>query len=170
MAKSKKPKPGSMAELAEIFPPIQAIDVRLERIEGKGKDAKLYYDHETVFVKPLAVEQLGAFAAALAPIGAVGDLAGDWLLFAAKHQAEVIAAVAVAIEWNPKNVGKMHAADFIEVVSAVMVANQDFLTRLLGSLVFAGLAMRGAGTNGAGLTPSDTSESTAASASQKSSH
>lgn len=157
MAKKAKAKPGTMAELAEIYPVIKAIDVRVERIEGTGKASVLHYQLETVFVKPLAVEQLGSFAAALAPISAGIGSAPNWIIFAAEHKNEVVNAIAAAIDWNPKVVAKMHAADFLDVFAAVMEANQDFLTRLLGSLVFDGQATTGAGSNGAGTGRSNSS-------------
>lgn len=157
MTKKEKAKPGTSAELAELYPAPHEIKVRVGKEEGQGKRRRFVYEDDVVVVSALPIQQLGALIDTLAPLVNDKDDA-DILTLATEHRGIVYAAFAQATGWSAEDVGRIHPTDFISAVQAIVDANADFFVRLLGPAVF-GTPGNKALTpgNGAGPTPSTTS-------------
>lgn len=145
-----RPKPGSAAELAAIYPAAREIEVHM------GGEAA------TISVRALSIERIGAVADALGPAldevtkaPSINALA----LVLVRHYKHTIRAVAAAVDWPPAQIGRIDASEFHMLVWAVIEANADFFVRLLGPVAFATPeATPEARGNGAGATPSDSSD------------
>jgi hypothetical protein len=153
--KKDKARPGTAAELAEQYPGPRMIPVRLVRIEGMGRERRVFNDPATVTVYALPIQQLGRLGQVLAPIAnALATTPNIWTL-TLEHEDEIMAAVSEAIGWDIAEVGTIHSSDFVDVVKAIMEENADFFVRLLGPQ--SDPATKAAGANGDGRTPSDSS-------------
>lgn len=151
----KRAKPGTPAELAEMFAAPREIKVRVASEVGSGKKRRFVYGEDSVSVCALPIQQLGGLIDILAPLVA-GDKAevGFWEL-AAEHRDMVYAAFAHATGWPLDEIRRIHPSDFLTVAHAIVEANADFFVRLLGPAVFGlqGMPDKVPG-NGAGPNPS----------------
>lgn len=149
MAKDgKKARPGSMAELSDLYPGPKVIPVKVR----KGQDSDEFEDSE-VRVTEMDIRQIAQAAKVLQPIAHAITPNASFIALAAEHPDEVCAALGVAIRWDAGRVGMLGGASFGRVAAAVWEVNQDFFGQLLGLLVSGSMAMP-ATSNGAGLTPS----------------
>lgn len=156
---AKNPKPGSVAELAALYPAPKVIAVRVR----SAPDAQTFED-DTIVVDEMDIVQIGRAAHELA---AIPDLTSDnLLLIAARHHQEVFAAVGIAIRWPTERVSRLAARSFADVLSAIYEANDGFFIRCLALLGFAPQAMTAARA-GAGERLLPTSAATAESSIQR---
>lgn len=127
-------KPGSVDELAALYPLPTTLSVRLT-VPGKQKG------HETreATVCELPIGVLAHIAKALMPMLEAIPTTSTLLQLAANHPEDLYKAIALAIDWDPADVRRMAGADFLKVTMAVWELNKDFFAPLLGS-VLAGVA------------------------------
>lgn len=128
-------KPGTAAELAELFPVSRNMTIKVKRVEGSGAARAVYWDPVGIVVDPMAIEHLGRVAAELVPITAALESSPNFLALAISHPGPIMAAVAQAIEWDVERVKLIHAGDFVTLTRAILEDNKDFFDRLLGPLV-----------------------------------
>ena len=144
-------KPGSVAELSELYPGPQAIRVKVRRAPDSDQ-----FDDVEITVGEMDIRQIAQAAKALQPIAHAITPNASFIVLAAEHPDEICAALGVAIRWPAQKVGMLGGASFGRVAAAVWEANQDFFSQLLALLVGASRATVAAPA-GAGLTPSATS-------------
>lgn len=154
-------KPGTSAELAEMFPVSRKIPVRVKRVTGEGEARTVVWESRVVIVEPMVIGQMGRITALLAPISESLDTAPNFITLAAAHPEVLLGATAEAIEWDVAELSLVHAADFVTLARAIFEDNRDFFDRLLGPLVSGIQAMIKAAVNGVGPTLSPSSSATA---------
>lgn len=154
----KEQKKGSTSELANLFPAISVITVKVKRVSGEGADRVITWEERQVTVEPLVIEQLGRVASALEPIAETIARAPNFLALAIQHPEPIFAAVAQAIEWPVSDVRMIYGADFVTMTGKLIETNKDFFTRLLGPLVGALLATA-VTRPGSGVSPTDSGSS-----------
>lgn len=155
------PKPGTMAEVAAMYPAPTSVPVRVVRVTGAGNNRAVAVETVAVMVYAMPVEELGRIVAILEPVMAHGDQPQRTLQFISENKESVYDAVAVATGWSVDDIRLFDGNDFLTVLFKIVDANESFFVRLLG---LAGFAFRGmttttppTKTNGAGDTHSLTS-------------
>ena len=159
MAKEgKKAKPGSMDELAELYPGERVLQVRVRA----GADSEGWEDCE-VRVGEMDIRQIAQAATVLRPIAPDIGPDASFIVLAAEHPDEICAALGVAIRWDAQRVGMLGGASFGRVAAAVWEVNQDFFGQLIALLVGGANRATVAAPNGAGPTLSGISSAGATS-------
>lgn len=153
----KKAKPGSTAELAELYPAPIEVPVKVR----SAPDAA--FEDASVTVEEMDIVQVGQAAAALA--GIPNLTAANLLLIATEHQDEVMTALGIALRWPASKVALLSASSFLRLLEAVYAMNDGFFTRLLGLVAFGTMPVPK--TAGAGAAPLPTSAATAESSAQR---
>lgn len=156
--KDGKARTGSAAELADLYPALRVIPVKVRA----APDSPEFVD-DTVTVAEMDIVQIAQVMRALGPLGATLTPSTSFMVLAAEHPDEVCAAVGVAIRWPAQRVGMLGGASFMRVAGAVWECNLDFFGQLLGLLVNGSPATPTAPTAGAGERPLPTSAVSAAS-------
>jgi len=153
-AKKPKSKSGSAAELAELYPAPKVLKVRVR----SAPDATTFDDAE-ITVDEMDIVQIGQAANALSAIPNITT--GNLLAIAALHQAEVFAALGIAIRWPAERVALLAAGSFADVLTEVYRANDGFFIRLLALLGYVDQGTPRRPANGDGAAPLPTSASMA---------
>lgn len=152
--KKDKAKPGTAAELADIYPGPRRIPVRITRVSGKGEARQVAVREVLVSVYALPIEQLARLVEIIEPVLAKMDEPKRVLQFIAENKIEVYTAVAEATGFDVADVAGFDGDGFLSVVFGIVEMNHDFFVRLLG---LAGFGFPGTGSeNGAGKKPSPT--------------
>lgn len=127
-----------MDELAQLYPGAVVVEVQ-------GGPVPVY---------PLRARQLAGFAAAAGPLMEVYstvragglDALGeeDWRGIVELHADALIAAIAVAVERKPAEIGELFLDDLAVLAMTIIQVNLDFFTRGLGRMAtdMGGLAER----------------------------
>ena len=169
MTKETKAKPGTNAELAEMFPLPKQVPVRLARVTGEGADRTVAIEHSKVTIYALPIEQLNRIVQILDPVlsGSEGQRIEHLLT---ENRAEFYGVVAEATGWKTEDVACFVGNDFARVLDEILQVNADFFARRLGLVMLRlpsvpgresestngpGPKLSASSGNGANRTPSD---------------
>lgn len=165
-------------ELAQLYPVARNIKVRMNVAEPGNPPQ--FVDRD-VAVDEMEITQLAHVTRLIHEItdkvdfDTVSSLV-DIVVMAAEHDKEMINAVSIAIGIPADEVARFSSSSFLEVALAVFETNRDFFARRLGRHASAVMGMfttmktQPGQINGAGSTPSPSSDSTAESSTPNVSH
>lgn len=148
-------KPGSAAELAQLYPGRIVIPVKVYKSEDSDEQ-----EDDEVIISEMPIARLGR---AWAPIRHLADVIKPESPFLALsvEYPEIRAMIGVAIRWEPERVGMLAPGSLGLVFAAVLEANPGFFGLLPAFRVFVPSVTPETSANGAGETRSATSDATA---------